>query len=380
MLTPRPRLRPFRSKHDNHDFQRIYDTIKEYYPIENTKRATTESIASTEGWQKMSALMNDNFVSQKNYRARWSKFNQFLKKQVKKPVRSTMSLFNCCYSGEVIVEEFKGKDFIKHKKLEFYISVLDSFFSIVGVDCSAVFMSVDNHFGPTIEGHYIATHCVTVSPVFEYETPFKLLEEKIREFFPGYSFIPYEIGMSVIPNISVDDDTSNRDIIDSVYEALFGQIALHDALTRGDKRYGFNDWVKPFNQKESKLNDLIAQHTANASKETTLHKVWKLQEHRRLDTFKPTGNILFGSDLFDILDLTDTSKAIIVSSERHTPYEMEYTINSNVIELSEYFSLRITDLQNDSLTVNLVLNIQHTETSMKGEAIEMKFVVMDKGE
>lgn len=158
-----------------------------------------------------------------------------------------------------------------------------------------------------------------MSPIFEYKTPFKLLEEKIREFFPGYSFIPYEIGMSTITNISVDDDRSNQVIRDSGYEALFGQIALYDALTRGDKQYGFNDWVKPFNQKESKLNDLIAQHAANASKETTLHKVWKMQAYKHLDTFKPGRNILFASSLFDVIDLTDTSKAILVSGERQTP-------------------------------------------------------------
>lgn len=265
MLNPRPRLRPFHNKYDNHDFQRIYDCIKEYYPIEDAKRATPESIALTEGWKKMSALMNDNFVIQKNYRAKWSKFNQFLKKQIKKPVHSTMTLFNCCYSGEVVIEEIKGKDFIKHKKLEFYISVLGPFFSIIGVDSSIAFMPVDSFFGPPL-GHFIAKHCVTIAPVFEYETQFKLLEEKIRESFPGYSFVPYEIGMSTIPNISVDDDTYDRDINDSIYEGLFGEIALHDIVSRGDKRYGFTDWIKPFTKKELKLNDLIAQHTTNASK------------------------------------------------------------------------------------------------------------------
>lgn len=105
--------------------------------------------------------------------------------------------------------------------------------------------------------------------------------------------------MSTIKNISVADELRDPRSLDTIYEALFGLGAVHDCLTRGDEYYGMNDWVKPLNKKEKSLMDVISQHIIAAPKETTVHKVWKLQESKRLETFKISGNLTFGMDLFE---------------------------------------------------------------------------------
>jgi hypothetical protein len=91
--------------------------------------------------------MEEHFINPKNYKARWTKLNQFLKKEVRKPVHATVSLFNCCYSGEIVLEEIKNEDFIKSKKLNFYVSILGPFFSVCGVDSTTIFLSLDGLHG-----------------------------------------------------------------------------------------------------------------------------------------------------------------------------------------------------------------------------------------
>ena len=137
-----------------------------------------------------------------------------------------------------------------------------------------------------------------------------------------------------------------------------------------------DDWVKPLTRKEASLIDLISQHIIEASNEATVHKVWKLQESKRLDTFKVTGNLMFGMDLFDVIDLTDKSKVILRSKKRGAPSTAKYALKNDVIEISPNCNLRIVDLSEDTLTVNLILNFGNENVSIKGEALEMKFIQM----
>jgi hypothetical protein len=374
--------RPFHNKYHDHDFSLLYDTIKRHYPIDASMRITAEKAANTPGFKKIIALVEENFLDKKNYRERWTKLNQFLKKEIKKPVRSTFTLYNCCYSGAIVLEEFKGEDFIKAKKLHFYISLLGPFFSIIGIDSATILLPIEMPRGDSMKDIFEKQHAVTVSPIFEYTSTFNLLEGKLREFFPGYSFIPYNVGMSTIKNISFKDDVHVSSKIDTVYEGLFGQIAIHDCLSRGDGRYGLNDWLKPFNKKEQKLIDLISEHIINPTKESSIHKVWKLQEYKRLDTFKITGNLMFGMDLFDVIDLCDKVKAIVRSSDRGTPFITKYKIQHDVIKFSANVSpdvsLRIVNVGQDSLTLNLIIDLTDKNASIKGETVEMKFVQMKK--
>jgi hypothetical protein len=83
-------------------------------------------------------------------------------------------------------------------------------------------------------------------------------------------------------------------------------------------------------------------------------------------------------DLFEVIDLTDKSKFIMMSKDRGTPSSGKYKIRSEVIEINAHFSLRIVELSKAALTLNLILNLKHGKVSVKGEALEMKFVQMKR--
>jgi hypothetical protein len=235
-------LQPFKKQYHDYDFSAIHATIKEFHPIDSDKRLTAKNIAASPGFKKIGALIEDNFVNKKNYKARWKKLNEFLNAEIKKPVRDTVSLSNCCYSGVVILENSKTGDIIRSKALHFYISLLGPFFSIHGIDSSTIILPIDPRYGNDT-GHFAATHAVMVSPAFEYESVFRSLEDKLKESFPGYSFVPYDVGMSTIKNISVEDDLRDLRLLDTVYEGLFGQVAVHNCTWRGDRNYGLRAWL-----------------------------------------------------------------------------------------------------------------------------------------
>lgn len=370
-------LQPFKNQYRDQDFTLISDTIKEYFPVGKAKRLTSKTVVASPGFKKMGKIVNEEFLNQKAYRDKWGKLTSHLKKAFEKPVHGHPDLSGGFF-GEVIIEEDKKPDFIRQKTLKFYVSILGPFFSIHGVDSSIALLEIESHVPNFSKGNFAATHAITISPFFEYQEIFNKLEDELRSFFTGYLFVPYAVGMSTIKNISVADELRDPRSLDTIYEALFGLGAVHDALTRGDEYYGMSDWVKPFNKKEKSLIDLISQHVITASKEVTLHKVWKLQESKQLDTFKVSGNLMFGMDTFDVIDLTDKKKFILTSQERGAPSTGEYSIENKVIEINANLSLRIVSLSKTALTLNLILNFEHGEVSVKGEALEMKFVQMKK--
>lgn len=369
-------LLPFRNQYRDHDFTLISDTIKEYFPVDKPKRPTARSVTSSSGFKKMAKLVNAEFMDQKAYGEKWGKLTSGLKRIFKKPVRGYPDLAGGGFFGEIVIEEDKKPDFIRQKCLRFYVSIIGPFFSIHGFDSSIAILPIESRVKEFDQGHFAAAHAVTVSPAFEYLDVFRKLEDELRAYFPGYLFVPYDIGMSTMKNISIVDELRDPRSMDTIYEALFGRAAVHECLTRGDRSYGMNDWVKPLSKKEKLLIDLISQHIIAASTDTTIHKVWKFHESRRLDTFKVSGNLMFGMDLFDVIDLTDKSTFIMVSKERGAPSSGKYTIKKDVIVITSNYSFRIVAVSADTLTLNLILNFENKGVSIKGEALEMKFIQM----
>lgn len=369
-------LHPFKAQYGDQDFTLIADTVKEYFPVNKPKRLTSKTVVSSPGFKKIGKIVNEEFLNQKAYREKWGKLTSNLKKVFKMPVHGHPDLSSGGFFGEIIIEEEKKPDFIRQKSLEFYVSILGPFFSIHGVDSSIALLEIESRVPDFNKGNFAATNAITISPVFEYQEVFSKLEDELRSFFPGYLFVPYAVGMTTVKNISVADELRDPRCLDTVYEALFGLGAVHDALTRGDKYYGTRDWDKPLNKKEKSLIDLISQHILEPPKEVTIHKVWKLQESKQLDTFKIKGNLMFSIDLFDVIDLTDRSKFIMMSKARKAPSSGKYKIRNEVIGIHANFSLRIVALSKTSLTLNLILNLEHGNVSAKGEAMELTFVQM----
>lgn len=371
-------LRPFRNQYPDHDFTLISDAIRAFFPVDQPKRLTSKTVSSSRGFKKMGKIVNKEFIDQNAYRDKWGKLTSNLKKVFKKAVHGFPDLSGGGFFGEVIFEEDKKPDFIRQKSLRFYISIIGPFFSIHGVDSSIAILEIESRVKDFNKGKFAATHAITISPAFEYLEVFKKLEHELRAFFPGYLFVPYDIGMSTMKNISIADELRETRSMDTVYEALYGRAAVHECLTRGDRSYGRNDWVKPLNKKEKALIDLISKHVKAASTDITIHKVWKLHESKRLDTFKVSGNLMFGMDLIDVIDLTDKSKLIMMSKERGAPSSGRYRIKNEVIEINSNYSFRIADLSKVSLTLHLILNFEHKDVSIKGEVLQMRFIQMKK--
>jgi hypothetical protein len=354
----------------------IAETIGEYYPIGHSTRPTSNK--ELPGFKKIGMLMNSEFLDKKAYKSKWGKLTSDLEKALQKSIYSYPDLGGGGFLGEIPISEEKQSDFIRKKSLCFYISVLGPFFSIQGIDSSIAILPIESRSGGMHSGNFAATHAVTVSPIFEYLEVFNQLEDELRSHFPGYLFVPYNVGMSTMKFISIADELRNAQTMDTVYEGLFGRSAVHDCLTRGDERYGMSDWLTPFSDKEKELMEIVSQHILWAPADTTVHKVWKLQESKRLETFTRTGNLMFGMDRFDLIDLTDKKKAIITSGERRAPSESDYNIKNGEIDLSSMFSFRIVELSENRLIVNLILNVEVEDTSIKGETEEMTFIAMKK--
>jgi hypothetical protein len=374
-------LHVFKNQYRDHDFTLISDVIKEYFPVDKPKRLTSKTVASSPGFKKVSKLVNSEYLDENAYRDKWEKLTSHLESVFKKPVHGHPDLMgggSGGFSGSVVLTEDNQPDFIRRKCLQFYISIIGPFFSIQGIDSSTALLPMESRFREINngKGYYAATHAVTISPEFEYQDTFNTLENELRAYFPGYRFVPYQVGMSTIKNISIADELRDLRSMDTIYEAIFGRAAVHECAMRGDTRYGMNDWFKPFNTKEQLLIDSISQHMIDSPSDITVHKVWELQESKRLETFKVSGNLMFGMDLFDVIDLTDESKVIMVSQKSGTPGSAKYKIKNNVIEFTPYYSFRIADLSKEALTLHLILNIENKNVSIKGEALEMKFVVM----
>lgn len=58
-------LLPFRNQYCDHDFTLISDTIKEYFPVDKSKRLTSKTVSSSRGFKKMDKIVNAEFLDQK---------------------------------------------------------------------------------------------------------------------------------------------------------------------------------------------------------------------------------------------------------------------------------------------------------------------------
>lgn len=371
-----PRLDPFHNDDPEYDFSVLYDVIASYYPVTVAERPSEEEWARSAQFQKIGARIDEEFVKPKTYNAKWGKLALALKKKLKKPVWHAPDLATGGFMAHIKVKETKVEDLVHTKTLHLHISILGPFFTIYGADTSTVISKLDYTYGPQ-DGHFTATNVVTISPLFEYEELFKALEEEVRDFFPGYLFVPYRIGMSTIKNISFEETLYNRGMLDTVFEGIFGTQALHNCLARGNDRYGYKDWLKGMTSSENALQKIIAGHIVNASDEITIHKVWKLKESKALGTFIQTGNLMFGLELFDVIDLTDPSEAILISDgERDTIGKTDYTIENGILQYAPLYSFRIGELTKDTLVLFVKVDMDEGNVSLKGEIKEMRFVAM----
>jgi hypothetical protein len=366
----------------DYDFRAIYDTIKEHYPIEGGhKQYTRETLKTFDGYKKIDQLVDENFFKKKNYKERWTAFQKFLKKSMDRKIDNTHTLVNTCFSGSVMVDELVTPEYSKTKMLHYFISILGPYYSIYAMDRSEVklptTMGLSKNEEPRIHSYY-ADHVATVSPVFEYELAFLQLQTKIKEWFPTYKFIPCDIGLSTIDGISAYVQTYGGDIdahSDSIYTGLFGPSVPPRCPLRGDKRFGFSEWIKPFSKTETELLDVLKHHIAQTAsppvrEQTSLHKVWKLKHWKLAPTAqKPQG--MFGMEMIDVMDLTNSGKVICATGKRRVPEISDYKMEGDNLIFNALVFYKILRISPNELEVVMHVDIAAGSIAIKGALCEI---------
>jgi len=216
--------------------------------------------------------------------------------------------------------------------------------------------------------------------VFEYESAFRQLQTKIKEWFPTYKFIPCDIGLSTIDGISAYVRTYGGDIdthSDSIYTGLFGPYVPPRCPLRGDKRFGFSEWVKPFSKTETGLLDILKQHIAQTAsppvrEQASLHKVWKIKQWKLAPTAqKPQA--MFGMEMIDIMDLTDTGKIICATGKRKVPSANNYKMEGDHLIFNELIFYKILRISPNELEVVMHVDITAGTIVMKGAICEITY-------
>jgi hypothetical protein len=377
-----------------YDFWPLYETIKKYYPVgivwneENGQRSFYEAYP---GLKEKARLMEDNIHVPKNYRQRWGKFLKLLKKQIKQPVDDTGGGLHPCFSGSVLLEKRENNNFIITKELHFMVSLLGPYYTMYGLDQSTLGLeSVAPPFSRWEEqrkfvSDYPATHAVTVSPLLEYETIFRLVQENIKTSFPAYRFVPYQICSQQLQGLYTDVEDGRG----YIYQALFNDYLPFEVRARGDTQYGYKEWLKDEGPaaRENQLRLAYALQESirsvhNHQPDVSLHRVWQLSRVNRMPSMPNSSKGRIGFmhvPPVTLLDLTDPATAIMKTADddketlNATSYRVvdqeiliEYWRRPPVIEMK----FKISSLSVDQLRLILYINANKDGLTLQGDLAE----------
>jgi hypothetical protein len=108
-------LLPFSNDYRDHDFTLIVNTIKKYFPIEKPRRLTSKAVPSFSGFKKIGKMMDEEFLNQNAYRAKWGELTSHLKKVFEREADGYPDMLGGGFLGTVIFEEGKSQIFCSAK-------------------------------------------------------------------------------------------------------------------------------------------------------------------------------------------------------------------------------------------------------------------------
>jgi hypothetical protein len=224
------------SKIQSDFYGELIETVTHYYPI--GIKSSADSYHTFSGQVALSEIVIDNIHKVKNYKSRWKEFENKLKFALNKKIWGETYATKPSFSASVIIKKSKHHDLIHIKKLHFSVSLLGPYYTIYGIDETAI---VDEKDGRDL--YYSAINTVTVSPYKEYESSFISLRELIEKQFTDYKFIPFKLHSKSIEGLF---DPYHNDEEMTIYGALFDDFLQGYNLykTRGDSQYGTDVWVK----------------------------------------------------------------------------------------------------------------------------------------
>jgi len=363
--------------YSKHDFSSIHETLGTYFPIENPDQHIGKDIRDFEGVKKVEEILKGNFFTDKNYRERWGKFRKFLKEELKEPIHESMVAFYPCYSGIVILKEEKSNNLTYTKELHFFISLLGPFYTILGIDKAEIALEHLDRDEENSSRSYEANLVVTVSPYLEYQEPFSILQKKIIEYFPSLKFIPYEVNIEKVDGISLIYPDTEGDAKNSVFSALFRPDNYFNTETRGNRHYGFDEWLivqKLDIEQIREIKEGLLKRSLKVESELSVHKVWRLTEANYI-----LNDISIIVDLVQVIDLSESNFATLILKEDEEPLISNYSIEGDRIDIEHFqgrISFRIQELDVNRLKLILHVDfITNDEEAYKYDVFEMIFEV-----
>lgn len=214
----------------------LIETVTRYYPI--GIKSSHDSYHEYPGQVTLGEILIDNIHIAKNYKSRWREFEKQLRIDLNKKIWGETYASKPSFSASVIIRKSKHFDLIHIKKLHFSVSLLGPYYTIYGIDETAV---VDQKDGRDL--FYAAINTVTISPYKEYESCFIALRELIEKQFTGYKFIPFKLhSMSIDGLFDPYHDDEEMTIYGALFDDFLQDYNLH--RMRGDRQYGTDVWVK----------------------------------------------------------------------------------------------------------------------------------------
>jgi hypothetical protein len=221
-----------------YDYWSIIDTIRKYYPI-GIENDSWMCYMKDPSRKELEEIVVKNIHEQSSLKEVWNNMCSSIEADLNKESIGTTFGQSPCFSAEIDLEKFENEQVWYRKKLCFAISLLGPFYSIYGIDFTAIkYPERDRH------SHY-CVNAITVSPFKEFEAPFLYLQKKIEEAWNHYRLVPFNVlnkyvrGLRV-PHIQQEENT--------VYHALFNHMLLDKefaTFTRGDSNYGYEKWLIP---------------------------------------------------------------------------------------------------------------------------------------
>ncbi|WP_303312236.1 hypothetical protein [Hymenobacter sp. BT730] len=223
----------------------IYDTIKQYYPLGiYTNEESRGLYDSYPGSKALQSVIHNNIWNKKNFSQGWSEFEKFLRQYFKRQVIGTTYANAPSFSSYVLLEKTHLDKLFHYKELHFTVSLLGPFYTIYGLDFTGIKLEeiwdpLDTSNRRIVDRSSISA--ITTSPYLEYETHFIDLEAQIKQRYPQFRMVPFNMNMKSIKGLRTGLYLQQENC---VFHALFNEIhSLADThIVRGDKFYGHNEW------------------------------------------------------------------------------------------------------------------------------------------
>lgn len=226
---------------EKYDYWPIYETINHYYPIgilpDSPEKADPawQIYHQYKGQRAFGKLISENFIDQNVFQEKWASIGADLGKNLNLRAEGTTYGEVPSYSFYLELSNIEAGNHTVFKRLHVAISLLGPFFTIWGGDGSM--LQLKGKF-------YQAINVITISPFEEYEQIFKEVYQEIKARFPGYRFVRHSLYNMTLPGLECRNHSYPTGKKGLIYHALFNYLLTGYEVTRGDRYFGSDYWIK----------------------------------------------------------------------------------------------------------------------------------------